>query len=98
MILLVVALSVEDASKVLASLSGWSQNDRKEHEWRSPDGVFVDLLPISAQALASGVLVWPRSGNNMSLVGMRHVLSTPTAQIAEGLELAVKSVRADRKT
>jgi predicted nucleotidyltransferase len=89
---LVVALSIEDASRTLAALTGWSQDERKEHEWRSPRGVLVDVLPVSEQALASGVLVWPRSGNRMNLVGMRHALSSPAMQIAPGLELALPPV------
>ncbi|MBI5544617.1 MAG: hypothetical protein HY901_12060 [Deltaproteobacteria bacterium] len=56
---LVVALSIEDATRTLHSLTGWSQNKRKEHEWRSPQGILIDLLPVSDQALAS---VSPLSG------------------------------------
>ena len=89
---LVVALSIEDASRALAALPGWSQNDRKEHEWRSPRGVLVDLLPVSTQALAARVLLWPRTGHAMSLVGIRHALSSPAISITEGLVLAVPSV------
>jgi predicted nucleic acid-binding protein len=89
---LVVALSIEDASRALAALPGWSQNDRKEHEWRSPRGVLVDLLPVSTQALAARVLLWPRTGHAMSLVGIRHALSSPAISITEGLALAVPSV------
>ena len=89
---LVVALSIKDAAKALAGRPGWSRSSRREHEWRSPEGALIDLLPVSAQALASGVLVWPGTGNRMSVLGMRHALSSPPTEIAEGLNISIPSV------
>jgi len=89
---IVVALSIEDASRTLGSVPGWSRNPRKEHEWRAPEGVQIDLLPVSDEALASGALVWPSTGHTMSLLGMRHALAAAPTEIAEGLELAIPSV------
>ncbi|MBI5547222.1 MAG: nucleotidyl transferase AbiEii/AbiGii toxin family protein [Deltaproteobacteria bacterium] len=89
---LVIAISVEDASRVLGSLPGWKQNARKEHEWTSPRGALVDILPVSKEAMDRRVLVWPRTGYQMSLVGIRHALSAASLVLSPGIALAVPSV------
>ena len=89
---LVIAVSVEDAARALGSLPRWKQNERKEHEWRSPRGAVVDVLPVSKDALERRVLVWPRTGYQMSLIGIRHALAAPSHQFGDGLELAVPTV------
>ncbi len=89
---LVVAVSIDQASRLMAALSGWSQDPRKEHQWRSPQGVLVDILPVSRKALAERALLWPGSGFSMSLVGIRHAFSSPLTQLAKGLALCVSTV------
>lgn len=89
---LVVAVSVEDASQALSALGSWVQDPRKEHEWWAPNGACVDILPVSADALAHRVLVWPRTGHEMSLVGIRHALSAPPVPLVGGFELSVPGV------
>ena len=82
-----VAVSVEDldASPLLAG--GWRRDDREEQRWHAP-GAKVDIVPCSSAALAAGEVVWPRSGDRMSLVGFRHLL--PTAQPLEADDFTVR--------
>lgn len=65
---LAVALTL-DALPDLASRPGWSQHSKREHEFTSPTGAKLDLIPAGPQLLQAGQLRW-RNGDVMSLVGM----------------------------
>jgi predicted nucleotidyltransferase len=55
----------------LESLPGWSPDRLMEHHWHAPGDVRVDIVPADADLLRKGELVWPKSGQRMSLVGFR---------------------------
>ncbi len=65
---LVVAVDVHELADI-AQRPGWKQHPRKEHEFRSPRGARIDILPASAPLVEEGAIRWP-SGHVMSLAGM----------------------------
>jgi predicted nucleotidyltransferase len=66
-----VSISMDDYPAGLDRLQGWSRHPSREHEWTSPDGVRVDIVPCSERMLEAGEVIWPESGFRMSLVGFR---------------------------
>lgn len=56
-----VAARVEDVSAAVAQLPGWLPDPRQEQRWITPDGVAVDLVPASHEALERGYIEWPSS-------------------------------------
>ena len=89
---LVVVVSIDEAYAILTGREGWRRHDRNEHEWRSPSGVKVDLLPVSQEALAARTLRWPASGHEMNLTGIRHAFAAAPVALAPGLHLPVAPV------
>ena len=69
-----VAASVDELESIASRLTGWKRDPRREHEWTSPGGVLVDLLPAGPEILNAGEFVWPGSGRRMNMVGFRLVL------------------------
>lgn len=67
-----VALPLDQLPSELRKLPGWQRHARNEHEWRTPDGTRVDVIPAGPALLAAGSLVWPESGSPMRLLGFRH--------------------------
>jgi hypothetical protein len=68
---LVVAISVEDSGR-FGEIAGWQPLPQAgEQAWQSPEAVRIDIVPASRGLLDQGVLRWPRSGMEMSLVGLR---------------------------
>jgi len=57
----------------LGERPGWVPSQFKELSWESPQGVAVDIIPAGPAELASGRLLWPRTGAGMTLAGFRHV-------------------------
>jgi len=66
---LTLACSVADAETAFRSTLKWERHPNREHEWYSPRGVKVDVLPAGPDVLEAGVLVWPESGNEMNMAG-----------------------------
>ena len=66
---LAVALELEEFPGALSACIGWRAHPKKEHEFTSPAGAKVDLIPAGPSALAAGRLRW-RSGRLMSLACM----------------------------
>lgn len=66
---LVVALELEDFPGALLDRPGWKQHPKREHEFTSPQGARLDLLPAGPQLIAAGSFSWS-SGHTMSLAGM----------------------------
>lgn len=66
---LVLAIELADFPGALASRAGWSQHATKEHEFLSPQGAKIDLLPVGPEALKAGNLKWP-SGHVMNVVAI----------------------------
>lgn len=88
----VVATSVEAAAALL-QMPGWKRHAHKEHAWTAPNGVAVDVVPASAEAIRQGFMDWPESGHRMNLLGMRLVFERSVfSRIAEEVELLVPSV------
>ena len=58
-----------DALPNLSRQGGWRQHPKREHEFTSPDGARLDLIPAGPQLLQAGGLQW-RDGGVMSLVGL----------------------------
>jgi predicted nucleotidyltransferase len=65
---LVVAVDIDELEQIVQR-PGWRQHPRKEHEFRSPRGARVDILPAAAALIERGSISWP-SGHVMSLAGM----------------------------
>jgi len=88
-----VAASIEGAAAALSRFPGWSPDLRQEQRWRTPDGIAVDIIPASADALARGYVEWPRAGFRMSLLGMRLAFEHAIAlRIAADLEVRVAPI------
>jgi hypothetical protein len=65
---LVIAIGVDDL-QAIAQRPGWHQSALRQHEFRSPQGARMDILPAAATLIERGTLAWP-SGHVMSLAGM----------------------------
>jgi hypothetical protein len=65
---LVVAISVADLIE-LSRLPGWERDANRQQRWVAPNGVLVDLVPASAEALEKRELVWA-NGHVMNLAGI----------------------------
>jgi predicted nucleotidyltransferase len=65
---LVIAIGVDDL-QAIAQRPGWQQSALRQHEFRSPQGARMDILPAAAALIERGALAWP-SGHVMSLAGM----------------------------
>lgn len=68
-----VSVELDELPARLHLLPGWSADARAEHRWLAPGGVRVDVVPAGPELRRAGVLHWPRSGNDMSLLGQRLV-------------------------
>ena len=88
-----VAVSLAELIIDFGKLPGWSRHPRREQEWRSPEDVRVDLIPIAPDLLAAGYVTWPESGFRMSLLGFRHALEqVRSVSLDSGLTINVASV------
>lgn len=87
---LVIAISAEqiDASR----LPGWTRHSKQLQRWQVPDGVLVDLVPASPEALASRQLIWPETGSAMNLAGVGSALTASTALLGADLSISVAPV------
>lgn len=66
---LVITIDLEDFPGGLLERPGWNRHPTKEHEFRSPQGTKLDLLPAGSNFLETRELTWP-SGHVMNLAGM----------------------------
>lgn len=46
---------------------GFIRDPKREHRWFASEGVVIDVLPVTAEAIARAELVWPESGFVMNL-------------------------------
>jgi len=79
---LVVAVGVDDL-QAIAQRPGWQQSARRQHEFRSPQGARLDILPAAAPLIERGHIAWP-SGHVMSLAGMDLALAHAVARDVGG--------------
>lgn len=89
---LTVSMSMAEFPAGLESLQGWTRHAKKEHEFTSPLGIKIDVIPAGAEHLAKGYIEWP-SGFRMSLVGLRLAFQggMPLADVP-GLDIAPLAV------
>lgn len=66
-----LSVSIEESCARIARLPGWSKHPRQEQRWQAPGDIAVDLIPADTTLLEKGSLVWPTSGFEMSLLGVR---------------------------
>ena len=66
-----VSIELDELPAGLDRPPGWSADPRAEHRWLAPEDVKVDILPAGPNLRRAGTLRWPRSGNEMSLLGQR---------------------------
>jgi predicted nucleotidyltransferase len=85
-----VSVSLLECMSDLKKLPGWNPDPRYEQRWAAPGGVRVDIIPAGSKQLAAGEIVWPKSGNRMSLLGLRLAFENcAQIQIADDCELRV---------
>jgi predicted nucleotidyltransferase len=85
-----VSVSLDELAAGLPGLLAWKRNPKKQHEWLSPDGVKVDVLPAGPSLLEAGEIIWPGTGFRMNLTGMRLALDTGnTVEVEPGLSIRV---------
>jgi predicted nucleotidyltransferase len=80
---LVIAVEIDEFPGKLMEQTGWTVNPRKEHEFSSPQGTKLDILPAGNDLLNQGKLIW-KSGKTMCLMGIdlafRHAESHTVAE------------------
>jgi predicted nucleotidyltransferase len=87
------SVSLDELTAGLPRLEGWRQNPAREHEWLSPAGVKVDVLPAGPSLLAAGEVIWPGTGARMNLAGLRLALEGAIMfEVQPGLSIAVAPV------
>jgi predicted nucleotidyltransferase len=88
-----VSVSLDELAAELPRLQGWKRNPRREHQWLSPAGIKVDVLPAGPSLLAAGEIVWPGTQVRMNLTGLRLALETGmTFEVEPGLSIPVAPV------
>lgn len=87
-----IALSQDALPSGLGRLPGWDRHPRRDHEWRAPGGVRIDLIPAGPELLAAGEIAWP-TGHRMNLLGFRHAFDQATRlALAPDLSVGVASI------
>jgi len=88
-----VSIELDELPAGLDRLPGWSADSRAEHRWLAPEDVKVDILPAGPNLRRAGTLRWPRSGNEMSLLGQRLAFEQARdVQVASDLSIRVAPV------
>lgn len=88
-----VSVSLDELAAGLPRLGGWRRNPKREHEWLSPAGIKVDVLPAGPSLLAAGEVIWPGTGARMNLTGLRLALERGIAfEVEPGLSIPVAPV------
>lgn len=92
-----ISASIEECASNLARLRDWTPDSRFEQRWLAPGGVRIDIIPAGPELLAAGEIVWPKSGNHMSLVGLRLAFeNNERFQVVEGVDLRVPQFLSSR--
>jgi predicted nucleotidyltransferase len=72
-----VALDLNEFAELDRKLAsgGWKHPANQEHQWRSPHGTRLDLIPAGPKLREAGQIDWPTSQLTMCLVGFNHVFT-----------------------
>ncbi len=84
---LAIAIELADFPGGIDTLEGWKPGNR-EHEFYSPCGVKIDIIPAGASLLDEGQVKWP-SGHTMNLAGFDLALQHAEVHQSQGIEVAV---------
>jgi predicted nucleotidyltransferase len=88
-----LAVSLGDVASGMGSLTGWRRSQTAEHEWLSPAGARVDIVPASRDLLIAREVAWPLSGRRMNLTGMRLAFERAiTRELLPGLSIQIAPV------
>jgi predicted nucleotidyltransferase len=88
-----VSVSLDELAAAMAGLRGWRRHPSREHEWLSPQGIKVDVVPAGPALLAEGEIVWPESGARMNLAGMRLAFERAVSfEVDTGLPIPIAPV------
>ena len=88
-----ISVSLETFMSDLQRLPGWNPESKPEYRWTAPGGVRIDIIPASPRLLAAREIVWPKSGNRMSLLGLRLAFeNNERIQISDDLFLHVARI------
>ena len=87
---LVIAVSVSEIDET--KLRGWERDRNRQHRWKAPNGSLLDIVPAPPEAIALGALVWPESGQTMSLAGVSLALNADPSLLGNELSIAVPSI------
>jgi len=88
-----ISVSLKECMSDLKKLPGWSTESKLEYRWAAPGRVRIDIIPASPRLLAAREIVWPQSGNRMSLLGLRLAFeNNERIQIAKNLFLRVARI------
>jgi predicted nucleotidyltransferase len=87
-----ISVSLEDCTADLAKLPGWTPDPKLDQRWTAPGGARFDIIPAGSKQLADGEIVWPKSGNRMSLFGLRHAFEN-NEQIPIAADLVLRVAR-----
>jgi predicted nucleotidyltransferase len=68
---LALAVGVDKYPAGLETESGWSRHPTLEQRWIAPGAVYLDIIPVGDEQPNPPLLIWPKSGFQMSLLGMR---------------------------
>lgn len=86
-----MAIGTQSFAAIAVNTLRWTRHAKKEHEWTTGEGEMIDVLPISAEALASRKLIWP-SGSVMNVTGLRHALAAPDHLDVDGVKVRLPAV------
>lgn len=85
---LVLVAEVDAIGPLLEPL-GWHRDQRQLQRWRNGDGVIADVLPGSANLIATGKVVFEQ-GFEMSLVGFDLLLATALTVTLPGTQFSLE--------
>jgi len=85
---LVLVAEVDAIGPLLEPL-GWHRDQRQLQRWRNGDGVIADVLPGSANLIATGKVVFEQ-GFEMSLVGFDLHLATALTVTLPGTQFSLE--------
>lgn len=81
-----VDVLLDELAGALDDAEDWTRDPRHEQRWLFRGVAPVDLLAIGGEHLETGLLVWPATGAQMSLVGLELLAGNSQALSDRGLD------------